>query len=93
MPTGTLTLNQISLDATCDAVYLLDDADVPVDGSVVYEASLDGGTTWVPVTAGELTALGHAGTTLDVRAVVTLDSESDGQVDVYWFLAYATSES
>lgn len=92
MPTGTLTLNQISLDTSCSAVYLLDDADIPVDGTVFYEASLDGGTTWVPVIAGEMTALGHTGTTLDLRATLDLDSESEDEVNVYWFIAFGVPE-
>lgn len=89
MLTGTLTLNPLALDATCDAVYLLDDATIPPDGSVLYEATFNG-VAWIQVPPGEITAIGHSGTTLTVRATLTLADASGNKGAIRWFIAYAT---
>lgn len=91
MLSGTLTLDTVPLDTECNAVYLLTDDDIPADGTATYEASLDGGTTWAPIASGDITALGHAGTSLAVRATLTLDETSEATVTVTWMIAYATT--
>ena len=93
MLTGTLTLDPVTLPESCNAVYLLDDAAIPADGSVLYEASLDGGTTWEAVTSGDVTALAHSGQSLQVRATLTLADDSPNEGRVSWFIAYATTTS
>lgn len=87
--TATLVLDAVTLDATCDAVYF--DAELTgVVGawSVTYEASLDGGTTWAPVTPGEITALGHSGTSLVLRATLDRPALSDDG-RLLWLVGYA----
>lgn len=93
--TGTLTLNPVELPATASAVYLLADEDLgtgPDAATSTYEASLDGGATWEPVTVGELTALSHSGTTLQVRVTLDLDDTSEEVGTVKWIVAYGTQE-
>lgn len=90
MLTGTLTLDPVTLPESCNAVYLLDDAAIPADGSVLYEASLNG-ITWIQIHPGQVTPLGHAGTTLRVRATLTLADGSDNTGQIFWFIAYATT--
>ncbi len=90
MLTGTITLNPVPLDQTCGSVYLLADDTIPVDGTAAYEASLDGGTTWEPVTPGVAEALAHQGTQFQMRATLTLDDLSDNEGVIRWFIGYAT---
>lgn len=87
MATGTLTLNPITLPEPANAVYLLADASLDPDIAVAYEATLDG-TTWVPVASNEITSLGHAGMTMQVRATL---SGTSGTGTIYWFVACATT--
>lgn len=91
MLTGTLTLNPATLPEPADAVYLLVDAELGPDATAVYEATLDGGVTWVPVTPSEITALGHSGTTMQLRVTLSLPEGSEDTGHVYWLIAYATT--
>lgn len=94
--TGTVTLNSVTLDTTCDAVYVLADEDLGSGGdaaTATYEASLDGGDTWEVVTPGTLSPLGHSGTALQVRITLDLDDTSEEEGVVRWVVAYATQES
>ena len=94
--TGTLTLNPLALPAVADTVYLLADEDLGEGATAatsLYEASLDGGTTWEAVTPGELSALEHTGSSLQVRVTLNLDDTSEEEGVVRWFLAYATQEA
>jgi hypothetical protein len=94
--TGTLTLNPVTLPATADTVYLLADEDLGTGGlaaTSLYEASLDGGTTWETVTPGTLNQLAHTGTSLQIRVTLNLDDTSDQVGTVKWIVAYGTQEA
>lgn len=93
MITGTLTLKPVSLPELCDAVYLLDERELDPEVTITYEASLDGGTTWEAITAGQINVLAHSGTTLKVRLTLDLPDESEDEGVVRYFVAYATQEA
>jgi len=91
MITGTLTLTTKQLPDPCDSVYLLTEQIVPGDGTITYEASLDGGSTWDEVTPGDLATLNHEGDELTLRLTIEQPEESeDDPPEVYWFVGFAT---
>ena len=88
--TGTITLSTKTLPAPCDSVYLLTEQIVPGDGTITYEASLNGGQTWDTVTPGDLATLNHTGDELSLRVTMSLPEESeDDPPEVFWIVAYA----
>ncbi len=91
MITGTLTLNAVALTETCDTVYLLTEEELGVAVTLTYEASLDGGTTWEAVTAGQLNTLAHTGTSLKVRLTLGLPDASQDVGVVRWLVCYGTT--
>lgn len=94
--TGTLTLNPVTLPAVADTVYVLADEDLGTGAAAatsLYEASLDGGTTWETVTPGTLNHLAHTGSSLQVRVTLTLNDTSDQVGTVRWLIAYGTQEA
>lgn len=92
MITGSITLTAKQLPAVCDSVYLLAEDSIPGDGTILYEASLDGGTTFEAVTSGEIAELGHTGTALTLRLTIEQpEASEDDPPEVSWFLAYATT--
>lgn len=90
---GTVTFTPTALPEVCDAVYLLDDADIDGDAAVLYEATLDGGDTWEAVTPGQIVGLGHDGDTLQIRATLSAPEAFGDEAEVRWVLAYATQEA
>ncbi len=89
--TGTITLSTKTLPAPCDSVYLLTEQIVPGDGTITYEASLNGGQTWDTVTPGDLATLNHTGEELTLRLTIEQpEASEDDPPEVYWFLGFAT---
>jgi len=93
MTTGSITLTTKQLPAVADSVYLLAEDAIPGDGTILYEASLDGGSTFEAVTSGQLAELNHTGDQLTLRLTITQpEASEDDPPEVSWFLAYATQE-
>src|SRR5690606_36340478 len=63
---GVVTLNAKPLDEVCNSVYILDDG----GSDTIFQASLNGGSTWQTVPSGELTVLNHIGSSLVIRATI-----------------------
>lgn len=92
MITGSLTLNTKQLPAVADTIYLLAEDDDSGDGTILYEASLDDGATFEPVTSGQFTTLNHSGDELTLRLTIEIpEASEDDPPEVFWFLAYATT--
>ena len=90
MITGTLTLTNKQLPQTCNSVYLLTEDATVGDGTITYEATLDGGATWQEVTPGDMVTLGHTGDELSLRVTLSLpEASEDDPPEVFWMVAYA----
>ena len=91
MITGSITLTTKQLPAPCDSVYLLTEDATVGDGTITYEASLNGGQTWDTVTPGDLATLNHTGEELTLRLTIEQPEESeDDPPEVFWFVGSAT---
>lgn len=90
---GHIILKPVTLPTTCNSVYLLENHAVTSGNiSLVFKASLNGGSTWETIAPGSLVKLNHTGTSLTVR--VEFHRPGGGQVtdraQLYWVAAYAT---
>lgn len=95
MQLASLTTKTRQLSEVCDAVYIIDDADLSQgpDMSRDYDVSLDGGTTWHNVAAiGDLVRLNHTGTSLKVRLNIrkSITGDITQKLRVRWFAVFAT---
>ncbi|MEX0668776.1 MAG: hypothetical protein WD061_03510, partial [Candidatus Saccharimonadales bacterium] len=86
---GTLALTTVTLPATADSVYLLDDTTIDVGVTLIYEATLDG-TTWETVTPGDTVLLAHSGTAFAIRVSMERAAYAEDEGRVFWMIGYAS---